>query len=255
MNIITFFKNFFNKSNNLGVDNWNLRNYIKDLRTLQDIIIKYEINGKFDILEDVINDLDSKSFVDYNFSNLEFWINSGFRGSLPSTDTFNYIIIKCDNQIAVLNPLEKNQDSIHIYNLDLKIELKKSRTSTDPPKYSSWHLDKEKKPEICRLTHPYYHFQFGGKKLEYIEDGMGLLSSPRIPHPPMDIILLFHFVINNFYDNVKFSFVKQLMQDADYIRILGNSKKRIWDDYFKSFRYDNEHTHYTADRIFPLYSI
>lgn len=245
-----FFKNIFRNKN---MDIWKNQFYIKDLEILQTLITKYEIEGNFKAIDDVIEDLRSKTFVDYEFSNLEFAVNGIIAGTLPKSETFSYCIVKLDNKVATTDPITPNIDNLHIYTLDFKIELYKSKFNREEPRYSSWHLDKERNPESCRYTHPYYHFQFGGKKLEYIEDGLGILSSPRIPHPPMDIILAFHFVINNFYNNRQFLFVKNILSDPDYIRILKNSQNRIWVDYFKAFHPKNSHLNYSLEKVFPLY--
>lgn len=235
------------------MDIWKNQIYIKDLEMLQTLITKYEIEGNFRVIDNVIEDLRSKTFVDYDFSDLEFVINGVMAGTQPSNETFNYCIVKLDNKVAITDPITRNIDNLHIYTLDFKIELYKSKRDRNEPRYSSWHLDKERSPENCRYTHPYYHFQFGGKKLEYIEEGLGVLSSPRIPHPPMDVILAFHFVINNFYNNRRFLFVNNILNDPDYIRILKNSQKRIWADYFKAFQPNNTHINYCLEKVFPLY--
>lgn len=232
---------------------WENKFYIKDLEILSILVKKYEIDGNFKAIDDVIETLRTKDFVDYEFTDLEFAINGSIQGTLPKEETFNYCIVKFDNKVAITNPIKKNLDNLHIYSLDLKIELYKSKFNKKEPRFSSWHLDKEKSPENCKYTHPYYHLQFGGKKLENIEIGLGLLSAPRIPHPPMDIILAFHFIVNNFYSNKNFRFVKELLIDPDYIRILKNSQERIWVDYFKAYQVDNNHNDYCMEKVFPLY--
>lgn len=235
------------------MDIWKNQLYIKDLEILLTLITRYEIEGNFKAINDVIETLRLKEFVDYEFTDLEFAINGSIQGTLPKEETFNYCIVKFDNKVAITNPITQNIDNLHIYSLDLKIELYKSKLNKKDPRFSSWHLDKEKNPENCKYTHPYYHLQFGGKKLENIEVGLGILSAPRIPHPPMDIILAFHFIINNFYNNKNFGFVKNLLLDPDYVRILKNSQERIWVDYFKAYQLNNKHKDYCIEKIFPLY--
>ncbi|SCY49761.1 hypothetical protein SAMN02927916_2306 [Flavobacterium anhuiense] len=249
---MNFFQKWLSKKDK-KTELWKNQSYIKDLEILLTLIKRYEIDGNFKAIEDVIDVLRRKDFVDYEFSNLEFYINGNMVGTLPDDVDLNYCIVKFDNKVALTNPIEKNIDSLHIYTLDLKIELYKSRKNKQDPKYSSWHLDKERNPENCKYTHPYYHFQFGGKKLEYLEPNLGVLSSPRIPHPPMDIILAFHFIINNFYNNKSFKFVKKILNDHDYQTILSNSQKRIWDEYFKAFQAKNTHEDYNFSKVFPLY--
>ncbi|MEC4036567.1 hypothetical protein [Myroides odoratimimus] len=233
---------------------WSVNSYIKDVKTLKDLIRTYNIDGDFVELDKVIEKLNNSVYVDYNIKDLAFWIRGGLKDTKPKEENFNFIIIQCDNQVAVMNPMESDSDPLYIYSLNIKLTLKKSKLNEIGKRQSSWHLDKEKEPEKCHVTHPYYHFQFGGKKLEYLEEEMGLLSSPRIPHPPMDILLLFHFIINNYYPNNKFEELKKILSDPDYIRIINNSKRRIWDHYFNSFK-NNKNRHYTLERVFPLYTM
>lgn len=245
---------FFWKCKDKEKDLWKNQSYIKDLEMLMILITRYNIDGSFKPIQDVIDVLRNKDFIDYEFSNIEFYINGNMTGTLPEDENLNYCVVKFDNKVATTNPFKKNIDSLHIYTLDIKIELYKSKRNRSEPRYSSWHLDKERRPENCRYTHPYYHFQFGGKKLEYLEPSLGLLSSPRIPHPPMDIILAFHFIINNFYNNKSFKFVKEILADYDYMKILKNSQLRIWDQYFKAYQLKNKHEDYSLTKVFPLYS-
>src|SRR5690606_30141838 len=116
----TFLKNLFRSKD---MDIWKNQFYIKDLEILQALITKYEIEGNFRAIDDVIEDLRTKTFVDYEFSNLEFAVNGMMAGTLPSSETFNYCIVKLDNKVAITDPITPNIDNLHIYTLDFKIEL------------------------------------------------------------------------------------------------------------------------------------
>ncbi|WP_225775348.1 hypothetical protein [Pseudomonas sp. Marseille-Q5115] len=79
-------------------------------------------------------------------------------------------------------------------------------TNEDKSYLSSWHFDKhlvsddggDGDPEDA---HPLYHFQYGGKNLGPLggnHGGILIMPSPRIGHPPMDVVLAIDFVLSNF---------------------------------------------------------
>lgn len=97
----------------------------------------------------------------------------------------------------------------------------------------AWHLDRDigqaGDPEQT-FIHPQYHFQFGGRDMQYVEHGFCsvlLLETPRIAHPPMDAILGVDFVLTNYFrsDRLKFR------EEGTYINILRTAQDRIWRPY------------------------
>jgi hypothetical protein len=149
--------------------------------------------------------------------------------------------------------LSTELDPLFAYVFDISISAFKSESSTEKVYYSSWHHDRHLNTQNVRYTHPTYHFQFGGKKMELLDDEMAVLSSPRIPHPPMDIFLGFHFIISNYFNNRKFNFVNDLLEDSDYQNIIKRAQQRLWTPYFKAFDSTNTHQDFTMSNLFPLY--
>lgn len=102
----------------------------------------------------------------------------------------------------------------------------------------SWHLDKHIRNEDDSdghgkgFIHPEYHFNMGGFVLTKSDDfnfgNVLLLDTPRISHPPLDIILSIDFVLKNFY-GVR---VKNLTESNQYKGIVSKSKRRLWRPYF-----------------------
>ena len=72
--------------------------------------------------------------------------------------------------------------------------------------------------------------------------------------PPMDLILAFHFIINNFVDRKIHSYVNSILTDTRYLRRLANSRKRLWEPYFNGYTSGFAHNDYTKSKIFPLYN-
>ncbi|MGH2666711.1 hypothetical protein [Flavobacterium sp.] len=106
----------------------------------------------------------------------------------------------------------------------------------------SWHLDKGS-PENALFSHPEYHMNFGGSHMVKQGDIFGnllLLSSPRILHPPMDIILSCDFIIRNFYTK---SNHQKITLHPKYLEIVENAKSRYWQPYSKAFssKWNNDH--------------
>lgn len=98
----------------------------------------------------------------------------------------------------------------------------------------SWHLDK-RSPTEASFSHPEYHMNFGGNHMVKQGNVFGnllLLPSPRIIHPPMDIILSCDFIIRNFYTRQNH---KKITQNPAYLEIIKNAKARYWSPYTSAF--------------------
>ncbi|WP_156108969.1 hypothetical protein [Hymenobacter sp. APR13] len=123
---------------------------------------------------------------------------------------------------------------------DLEVNIVVTDLPGEEPEsiYCAWHLDSHppknsKGPTASKFAHPRYHWQYGGKKVwENINpDFYGshlLLESPRLPHPPLDIILAIDFVFANYY-------AKQwqtLREDDEYQRVIEEAQERFWKPYF-----------------------
>lgn len=232
---------------------WNRRDYIKDVKFLGNIISDYSISGDFSGINNIIEEIErnDKELIDYRLGNFSIYLKGSIAGAKP--DNMNYCKIDLENRFALKDDLNDKIDPLHIYSLDLKISLFKSEGNQTKDYCCTWHLDKEEKELNFSYVHPYYHIQFAGKKHEYLDPDMAILSSPRIPHPPMDIILAFHFILNNFIDRKKFAFVDAILNDNRYKKILNNSTKRLWEPYFKGFVSDSPHEDYKINKLFPLY--
>jgi len=113
------------------------------------------------------------------------------------------------------------------------------KTADDLEKYKmSWHLDKHIRNydnddgRGKGFIHPEYHFNMGGFVLTKSNDfnfgNVLLTNTPRICHPPLDIILSIDFVLKNFY-GVR---VKNLTDSNQYKKIISTSKQRLWRPYF-----------------------
>lgn len=111
-------------------------------------------------------------------------------------------------------------------------------TSDDGAYLSSWHFDKhivsddggDGEPEDA---HPLYHFQYGGKNLAPLggnHGGILILPSPRIGHPPMDVVLAVDFVLSNFAG----IHWKDLREVSDYSKRLSEAQTKYLKPYVES---------------------
>lgn len=150
------------------------------------------------------------------------------------------------------------------YGVQIITHGKTTTTSTFPNYKMSWHLDKHIRTELGAdgrgkgFVHPEYHFNMGGFALTKVEDfdygHVLLIDTPRIQHPPLDIVLAIDFVLKNFY-GIR---VKNLIESRQYNKIIESAKKRLWRPYFISLAHHWESTtfnHLTiesdyANRIF-----
>ena len=233
---------------------WSRRNYLKDIKFLKEIISEYNVRGVFSGIDEIVESIETndKDLIDYRLSNFSIHLKGAIARAQPGD--LHFCKIELENRLEVKDVLNDNIDPLSRYTLDFKISLFKSEQDQTKEYCSTWHLDKEHRDLNFSYIHPYYHIQFGGKKHEYLDPNMAILSSPRIPHPPMDLILAFHFIINNFVDRKIHSYVDEIAQDARYLRILNNSKERLWEPYFKGFSIENNHNDYKINKLFPLYN-
>ena len=117
----------------------------------------------------------------------------------------------------------------------------------------SWHLDKHDPSKGTSTSHPLYHYEYGGTEISKAQGfdygDFILMDSPRIMHPPLDLVLAFDFVIKNFYDYNKH---KSLTEDPSYKRYIKNAQYRLWRPYAISFasHFHDFNDTYTIDRTF-----
>lgn len=234
---------------------WNRRTYIKDLKFLKEIINEFKVSGIFTGIDDIIEaiEINDKDLIDYQLNNFSIYLKGAIAGSQPRD--MHFCKIDLENRFAIKDNITENTDPLFKYSLDFKISLYKSEQNQTKEHCCTWHLDKEDRELDFSYNHPYYHIQFAGKKHEYLDPEMAILGSPRIPHPPMDIILAFHFIINNFVDRKTHKYVDKILIDTRYLRILRNSTIKLWNPYFNSFSTTFTHNDYTINKLFPLYKI
>jgi hypothetical protein len=232
---------------------WNRRSYVKDIKFLKEIIEDSNVLGVFTGIDNIIEAIETseKDLIDYRLSNFSIYLKGAIARAQPKN--LHYCKIELENRLEVKDNLNAKIDPLSRYSLDFKISLYKSERNQTKEYCSTWHLDKEHRDLNFSYVHPYYHMQFGGKKHEYLDPDMAVLGSPSIPHPPMDLILGFHFIINNFVDRKVHDYVDKILLDPRYIRILANSKKRLWEPYFNGYSTEFNHEDYTINNLFPLY--
>jgi len=146
----------------------------------------------------------------------------------PDTVKSIEITLEVGNEISL--PNKKNLISDPIKLLKFNIQIKCSKTNN----LCSWHLDKHsqlanEEDNQYRYIHPEYHFTYGGRKMKGLELGKTLLlTSPRLMHPPLDVILGIDFVINQFITN---EYSKYFTINPTYQKIVSKMKELIWKPY------------------------
>jgi hypothetical protein len=96
---------------------------------------------------------------------------------------------------------------------------------------TAWHLDTHVHPE-GRDIHPRFHFQFGGNRLDSIDDAIRAIlipEAPRIAMVPMDAIIAVDFVLSHY-----FGALWRKLRDTEprYRRLLRAATCRYWSEYF-----------------------
>jgi len=230
-----------------------MRNFRNDLSIFLSILSKHDI-GEFSSLYDLLGKLDSLDSFGYSLINIEFYLNGTIAGTIP--DSLNKFKISLINTINLKDEINSDKDNISSdYLFELNIDSYGIGDGDgNKPFKSCLHHDKHIDSSEPKYTHPTYHFHFGGDYLEGLNTGdTFILSSPRIPHPPMDIFLGFHFIVSNYFSAKDYAFVNELKSSIEYQTIIKRAQERLWTPYFKAFDSTNTHQDFILSKIFPLY--
>jgi hypothetical protein len=105
-------------------------------------------------------------------------------------------------------------------------------------------------------VHPLFHFQFGGERLNDIDESIRAIlipEAPRVATVPMDAVLAVDFVLSHY-----FGMLWRKLRDTEprYRRLVRAATKRYWAEYFaqlNAFMLDPENAaaDHFATRLFP----
>jgi hypothetical protein len=235
---------------------WDIGSYYKNISTLIKRIKYFELPVETTALSEVENILYSKllstavSKFEINAKNITVNLNQKISGTTP--DTVCDFVISFDHELSIDDSRNKNlNDLIDVFLFDIQII---GYDHNAEGYHYAWHLDKNIPSSTAKYTHPYYHFQGGGSRIEGKPTGEILLVDfPRIPHPPMDLILGIHFIINNFISSKNYPQKKELLEDDQYQNVIMDSQSLIWDTYFNSFAPACANLDFNFKNVFPLY--
>lgn len=228
--------------------------YSEDLRDFAELLNEYG-GGYFDSLVSCLytasSNLKFKDGFEVELNQAVCEIDKKPSGTIPLE--VQKIFLYLEHKI-VLNGLDYTvNDPIDYYELQFDVV----GFSENGEYCTAWHLDKDievTNPDaVQKYTHPKYHFQFGGRKMKEIETGNALfLSSPRLPHPPMDIFLAVHFVIKNFFNAREYVYLYTIFENSKYQEIIERAQDRFFIPYFSSLKKESEHNHFSLSNLFPL---
>jgi hypothetical protein len=247
---------------------WGLDNFLIDLKMLNRKIKLYDIPvqaKELIALESELEWRDSDN-ISHVVKEIEFTLDECVSGTIPTEIkhftfflSLNFVLdytLNFNTQDPFFNnKINYNNNEIDSYTFQLEIE---AMSSSAKDFYNCWHLDRHiTGGNGSKVIHPFYHFQNGGNRMEQYNNDIEVAvftSAPRLPHPPMDLFLAFHFVITNFYNKNSFLNITDLLKDDEYIEIIENAQKRMWKPYYDAFNGGN-HSHYSITNITPLYTV
>lgn len=236
---------------------WDVNDFARDLSLLNQRFQFYEVPLDLTVLYDLEGKLQKADFLDFTINDLNFTLFEAMAGTIPNElKMFSiYLTHKCcldtTKDYKTQDPFVNGTGYLFVINIvGFKV--------TEPDEYYSTirldrHITGGNTPKVC---HPFYHIQFGGDSVASKQTGeLMLISSPRIAHPPMDLFLGIHFILDNFFNKTSHPKVKDLFEDYDYQSILIRAQKRLWEPYFQAFSKTTAHQDYTIRNVFPLYTV
>lgn len=232
---------------------------LQDLKSLAKLLErhKFKENGTIEItkIEELITDVESKLggkkkkkmvFATKNEGIAFHTLTTGMSANPATKDQ------KVDLYLSMSFEYHSEEaevdEKMKYYNLNLHI---KGVQKNNPSKHDfGWHQDgfeemqqdvKRKKKRKLQFIHPYYHFHAGGTAIAGKGPGsLMMLSSPRLPHPPMDIVLAVNFVICHFYCSHETRFADEMgiFEDDDYKQLVERAATRLYKPYYEEIRRD-----------------
>lgn len=234
---------------------WDIYTFARDLSTLNGLINRYEIPLIADKLYDLEGKLQHAEALNFFVQDIEFKLLESMAGTIPN-EISEYSIFFTHNCCLDTNKNLQIQDPfVNGSGYTFIINILGYKENGSDKYYSTIRLDRHitggGAPKVC---HPFYHIQFGGDWVAQMHTGeLMLTSSPRIAHPPMDLFLGIHFILDNFFNKNSYPEVRNLFQDEEYQSILIRAQKRLWVPYFQAFTLNTTHQDYKVENVFPLY--
>lgn len=234
--------------------NWDIASYYRNLSILIKRIDYFNLPIELKTLRELESTLYSKissgTTLEISAKNITVNLEHTISGTTPIN--IKAFVISFDHELTIDET--KNHlvdDKISKYAFDIQI----TGFDENAEEYHyAWHLDKNITSSQPKYTHPFYHFQGGGQRLEGMTTGeILLIDFPRIPHPPMDLFLGIHFIVNNFISSKDYPKKLELLDDYEYQNVIINSQKLVWDVYFNSFAPGCSHNDFNFKNVFPLY--
>ena len=236
---------------------WCKTQYMRDLRDLGKLFKKHDTDSMFKNLDSTLNIASNKlqkpktNILSINVPSIEIILKKKISGTIPPDLQSITIYLELLSEFDLSKDLQSHDRILDSYSLQLEIKGINSKGEH----YNAWHLDKDirKGGNAPHYDHPLYHFQPGGNRLEAkTMQGAIFIGSPRLPHPPMDVILALHFILRNFCSTKTYRSVKSLLNEPQYLDIVDRAKKRMFTPYFKAFDSGYVHEAYTLANVFPL---
>ena len=156
-----------------------------------------------------------------NVAKLKFNISNVPRNTKPAVDFLAVILdVAFDEKTGTDIPVTNYFFKVTVEGLDGSNKVK-----------SSWHLDYDSN-NGQDYVHPYFHLTWGGDTIKKMNLGnVLLLPTPRISHPPMDIVLGIDFVLSNF---VKAEIYKRIQSNSQYKAAVRKAQEKLWKPYMLS---------------------
>lgn len=249
------------------VDKTSVTSLLQDMEKLKELLETYYFkeNNRIELtdLESAVNSIKvnvgskSKKIIKFNTGEEGITFHSLTNGMTPNPGIRgNKIDLTLTLKYEYNCEKTNLKEIINDYLLDLQIVgIHKNPHNNYSKHYFEWLQDTlppKNTDEKYQFIHPHYHFHAGGNFLKQKAPGSLIqLSSPRLPYPPMDIILAVNFIICNFFSTKESKFAQEMkiLDDVEYQKIVFRAAKRLYTPYFEEI-----HSDVTNSDFMPLFT-
>lgn len=171
-----------------------------------------------------------KIFWGYAIEDLRLNLDNNWKGVPKNTEFDNSILTVTVHEYVPdrIEHVDRGYENLRIADVDFSMKGICEHSDSEVSEiHCAWHLDTHLYKEPAATAHPKHHFQFGGNKVDAIQDnirGLWLPDTPRVMTLPLDGVLAIDFVLSHYAGKAW----SKLNEEAQYLELRRQATTRYW---------------------------